>query len=80
MKTKRLQMRDNSSMFALLCVFIPAHINAHNKVIGAARYYDFYDTSGASLNDAVGYPNLLRPRSYFLGIGGWDNWDSRNGL
>ena len=32
MKTKYLQMRDNSSMFALLCVFAAAHINAPNKV------------------------------------------------
>jgi len=71
MKRKRLQLRVDSSMFALLCVFASMHINARNKVISAARSYDFQDTSGAPLSDAVGYLKLFRPRSYFLGIGEW---------
>jgi hypothetical protein len=73
MKMKRLQMRDNSSMFALLRVFVAAHINARNKVTSATRFYGFCDPSGAPLSDAVGYPKLFRPRSCLLGIGEWTN-------
>ncbi len=70
---KPLHLPDNSSMFALLCVFAPAHISALNKVISATRFFDFHDTSGASLHDAAGYPKLFRPRSYFLGTVWWMN-------
>jgi hypothetical protein len=81
MKMKHLQRRDNSSMFALLCVHALTHINARNKVTSAARLYGFYDTSGAPLDDAVGYPNLFRPRSHFLGIVERENSSFRvNGL
>ena len=73
MKMKPLDSRDNSSMFALLCVFALPRIKALNKVISAARFFDFDDTSGAPLHDAVGYPKSFRPRSYFLGVGEWKN-------
>ena len=59
----------NSSMFPLLCAFASASINGFNKVTCAARIYEFHNTSGAPLNDAVGYPKLFRPRSCFSGIG-----------
>jgi len=67
-------MRSNPSVFALLCVFTATHINDRKKVTSAARFYDFHDTSGALLSDAVGYPKLFRPRSYFPGTGGCDNF------
>jgi len=67
MKMKPLHLPDNSSMFALLCVLALPRINALNKVISAARFFGFHDTSG------VGYPKSFRPRSYFLGVGEWKN-------
>jgi hypothetical protein len=72
MKMKRLQMHGNSSMFALLRVFATAHINARNK---AAALPDFtiFTTPREHPLDAVGYAKLFRPRSYFLGIGEWEN-------
>ena len=70
---KHLHLRDNSSMFALLCVFARPHIKAVNKVVSATRFFGFHDTSGAPLHDAVGYPKSFRPRSYFLGVGEWKN-------
>jgi hypothetical protein len=73
MKMKYLQMRASSNMFALLCRLAAAHINDGKKVTSASRFFDFHDTSGAPLSDAVGYPKLFRPRSYFLGIGEWKN-------
>jgi len=73
MKMKPLHQPDNSSMFALLCVLALPRINALNKVISAARFFGFHDTSGAPLRDAVGYPKSFRPRSYFLGVGEWKN-------
>jgi len=64
-------MRVNSNMFALLCSSVASHINDLKKVISATRFHDFHGTSGAPLSDAVGYPKLCRPRSYFLGIEEW---------
>jgi hypothetical protein len=61
-------MRANSNMFALLCPSASSPINDLKKVISAARFHDFHDTSGAPLSDAAGYPKLSRPRSHFLGI------------
>ena len=46
MKMKPLHLPDNSSMFALLCVLALPRINALNKVISAARFFGFHDTSG----------------------------------
>ena len=66
-------MRADSNMFALLCPSVASHIRDLKKVISATRFRDFHDTSGAPLSDAVGYPKLFRPRSYFLGIGEWNN-------
>ena len=60
-------MRVNSNMFALLCPSVASHINDRKKVTSATRFHDFYDTSGAPLDDAAGYPKLFRPRSHFLG-------------
>ena len=71
MKMRRLRMRANSNMFALLCPSVASHINDLKKVISATRFRDFHDTSGAPLSDAVGYPKLCRPRSHFLGINEW---------
>ena len=68
MKMRRLGMRADSNMFALLCPSVASHINDLKKVISATRFRDFHDTSGAPLSDAVGYPKLSRPRSHFLGI------------
>ena len=73
MKIKPLHPRDNSSMFALLCLLARLRIKAFNKVISAARFFNFHDTSGAPLHDAAGYPKSFRPRSYFPGVGEWKN-------
>jgi hypothetical protein len=73
MKMKRLRMRANSNMFALLCPSVASHINDLKKVISATRFHHFHDTSGAPLSDAVGYPKLFRPRSHFPGFGEWNN-------
>jgi len=66
-------MRADSNMFALLCLAVAFPINDLKKVISATRFYGFHYTSGAPLSDAVGYPKLFRPRSYFLGVGEWNN-------
>jgi hypothetical protein len=61
-------MYASSNMFVLLCRLLAAHINDLKKVTSASRFFDFHDTSGAPLSDAVGYPKLSRPRSHFLGF------------
>ena len=73
MKMKRLQMHDDSSMFALLRVFAAAHINAPNRVPALPDFTILTTTREHPLDDAVGYSKLFRPRSYFLGIGEWEN-------